>query len=47
MSADMIGTSKIEANWISYTYNRKKSGPSIDLVGTPHFTVSRQVSFSL
>ena len=45
MPTNMIGSNKTEVNWISFTYNRKKSSTSIVVDGTLNFTALRQAIF--
>lgn len=45
MPTNMIGSNKTEVNWISFTYNRKKSSTSIVVDGTLHFTAWREANF--
>ena len=45
MPTNMIGFNKTEVNWISFTYNRKKSSTSIVVDGTLHITAWREANF--
>ena len=45
MPTNMIGSNKTEENWISFTYNRKKSSTCIVVDGTLHFTAWREANF--